>query len=190
MTALANQFGWSRMALVGTNEAVMRQITEAAKDALEHSGKVVFFHLIESTVSGSIVNEANLQKQKQVIKNIKQEVRIIMLFMYQNDFRNFLISAYDENMLNGDYVIIGSDFEYLLYTKQTYRPKLDDVIYNGVINRSIRKGSGPIYQKFLQDVIKDFQHPNFDSYPHLSLDADPGEIDFYAGKDLGLSKVK
>ncbi len=54
-------------------------------------------------------------------------------------------------------------------------------IYNGVIHVSITTKGGDDVDVFHRDVINALQSPEFDSFPHLSLNATTDQVDIYTG---------
>lgn len=177
----ANMFNWTNVGIVTTNEDTMKQTAQATKAYMELRGKTVFYHLMETVVNGKDVNEENLQKQKEIVKVMKKETRIILIITYSNDVRMFLISALDEGMMNGQYVFLGIDVAYLPYTTFDYRPEVDHLIYTGLVTCQFRKNYGPEYDVFARRVIEAFETPAFASVPHLPLTADIEQVEVYAG---------
>ncbi len=177
---LATLFNWTRIGIGAEHDFQKTALT--TKAIMERNGKIVFYHSIKTTMDGNKINWQNLEKLQDIVKSMKSEAKILYVLTYGSNFRNFLISAYDIGMMNGKYVYIGIDLEYLIKVKFNYRPELDKYIYNGMIRTASRKNAGPEYDAFSQRVIKAFQHPHFEGYSHLPLTANISEINSYAGK--------
>ena len=78
-----------------------------------------------------MVNTKRFEEQRDVVRKVKSEARIIVIFQYPRESRTFLITAYDEGMMNGEYALICPNIEIMLATKNSYRPEMDRYIYTG-----------------------------------------------------------
>ncbi len=179
---IADEFGWNRIGIVTTEEDLMKLTAEAVKKEMENNGKIVYYHLIESTVDGENINEENLADGTEIIRQLKYEVHIIYIFSHGADFRNLLIAAFDEDMLNGEYAFVGIEISLITGRHFKYRPETNPYTYNGIINTKIRKSSSPEYVTFARRVIEEFSNPAFDGVPHLPLSASTDEVDGHAGR--------
>ena len=182
LSVISTVFKWDRIGILTTDDVAYSQFAVTIKKELERNGKTVIFRLAESSVQAGSINEENLIKQREVLKQFKDEAKIILMTTFGHDVRNILISAYEENMLNGNYVFIGIEINYIIFDKFEFRPELDSVIYSGLLDINPKVPSGEAYDKFRREVIEAFQDPRFRGWPHLSLTADIEEVNLYAGQ--------
>lgn len=178
---LCDQFNWTHIGIITDSVDLMRLTALAMKEEMEANGKIVYFYTIETTVDGNQINHAAMEKQRQVVRTLKNQARVIFIMTYGNDFRNILISAYDEDMLTADYAYIAMDVAHMIGTN-SHRPELDPIIYEGIIIGTPNKPSGPEWKKFARRVIARFADPAFSAVPHLAVSATPDEVEVHAGK--------
>ncbi len=181
---LADIYRWTRIGIVTDTADLMRITANACKMEMEKHGKTVFFHLLEPTMNGDVVNEAAMINQRELVKLIKVEVRVIYIITYGSDVRNFLISALDEGMLDGTYAFVAMDVAHILYAPDfTYRPEVNILtLMNGLIIGTPKKNESPEYLDFARKVIAAFQDPRFAHVPHLPLTTLPEDVEVHAGK--------
>ena len=55
------------------------------------------------------VDPGLVAQQLQVVQMVKQVARFVCLYMYYQEMRIFQLNAYDEGMLNGEYVFFGNE---------------------------------------------------------------------------------
>ena len=181
--ALCDTFGWTTVGIVFATESVNRQAAKATKHYMESKGKTVYYNIMPTSVSGDKVHEERLAKLKTVVRSMKNRVRIFLLFAYLYDFRNFLITAMDEGMLNGEYVYFGSDIGTILkFQYYDYRPDVDPFIYTGILIARYKNVYGPGYNQFTRNVINAFHEPQFHGLEHLPLNASNDMVMPHAGK--------
>ncbi len=179
---VADMFGWTKIGILTTTEDVFKLTAEAIRDDMQKHGKEVVFRVVATTVQGNEINQNKLQALQETITTMKTEVRIFCLMTYTADLRNMLIIAYDEGMLNGDYAFIGSETNIGVGQEWSYRPEMDQYIFNGVLGVGVKSPSGPEYDALLQRTIDAFQDPVFADVPHLGPTASIEDVNVYAGK--------
>lgn len=179
--SIADMFGWKKIGILVTIMDVYRLTAIAVKEEMERQGKEVFMSVVDTTMRGSDVDPASLSELRAVLATMKKQVRIFIMMALPPDFRNMLIMAMDEGMLNGEYVFMCNEFSVEI-VEQKYRPDVDPIIYKGILAIGVSRPSGREWDEYRQDVIDAFQDPRFDGFPHLSADADIDEVDVYAGK--------
>ena len=75
---------------------------------------------------GDTLNPEMLEKQIEEVKKVKEETRVIVILGYSKEIiRAFLVSAYDQGMMNGEYIFVAIDIVVLLGVTDSYRPELD-----------------------------------------------------------------
>ena len=96
------------------------------------------------------------------------------------DTRLLLLQAYDEGMINGDYIYLGNDDSYLLSGDEIlHRHEVSDrLLYEGFITVLPELPSGPNWDQLREDVIEAFDDPKFEGYSHVE---DPVNVHDYAG---------
>ena len=181
---LADRFGWSKMAIVTTREDVFVETAIAIKEEMEQHNKAIIYRTVPTVMTGDIIHQEELTRQQQVIRELRDTTRVIVILAYPGDARLALLTLYDLGMLDGDYIIIGWELQPLLGSVQTYRPEMDQLLYNGLVTITYRKGGGPGYEEFARQVVSSFSDPRFDGHDHLPPDTDPDQVDVYAGMYL------
>ncbi len=172
-------FHWQTIGMFTSTDA--SSTANAIKLVIEASGKNVIYSKIEATSIGNNIIEDNMVKQRLLLRSLKKKVRVIFVIMYGVAMRNFLLSAYDEGMLGGDYVFIGR-YSILVTTMiSNYRPEMDSYLYNGFLSVELVTHTGPKRKEFARQVIRGLQHSKFSQYAHLSSSADPDQVGDYAG---------
>jgi atrial natriuretic peptide receptor A len=173
----ADEFDWTRLGIVTTTENIMQLTANAIKLQMERHDKKVFYHTIQTVVDeNDEINLDSLEKQKTIVKDIKKEARIVIMCMYDKDILQFLLSAYDEGMLNGEYVFIVLDAEKVPPAND--RPEIAKLAYSGLISANVRTPSGEEWEKFQLAVRESFADEKFKDYPILGPNDD---IDVHAG---------
>ena len=85
----------------------------------------------------------------------------------------------------GEYVYMSFDLDYMLQETPTYRPELDDIIWQGFFGVNQRQPPQDQWNAFAHDVIEAFQDPVWkpwkDLYGGPDADAPVEAIDTYAG---------
>ncbi len=180
---ICDVFDWQTVGIIATTETVSSREAYYTTLRLESSGKTVFFSKIEPTIVGNQVDEENMEKQREVLKSMKDKVRIIIVTLFGAGMRNLLLSACDEGMLEGDYVFIGL-WSTIPFTSTTYsyRPEMDPFLYNGLLSIEVVLYKSSEIDRFARRAIEALQHPAFSHLPHLPATADPDEVGDYAGK--------
>ena len=64
----------------------------------------------------------------------------------------------------------------------TFRPDVGNEVYEGVLDMEVSVPYGPKWDAFRQDVIDEFQNPDFDGWTHLGPDAPLDSVSTYAGQ--------
>ena len=67
-----------------------------------------------------------MRAQQGIVRQIKEKARIVVIIMYPTDARNFLVTCYDEGMLNGDYVYMSNDVIHVTGFDFVYRPEVGE----------------------------------------------------------------
>ncbi len=182
---LASALNWSRVGILTTPQDIFKLTAEAIQTEMERHDKEIVLHVVDTTIHGETVDHTTLQALRQTMLNMKKEVRIFFLMGYHYDLRNMLITAYEEDMFNGQFAFVALKFSINLGASWTYRPELtDDIVFENLIAVGVLKPSGPKYESFLHAVIKAFQDPMFENWRHIPLTADINDIDTYAGEKI------
>ncbi len=187
INALTDMFNWNKMAVISTFQDVFLLTANAIALELEDNGKQVILQVIDPTYIGDKNSEDGYNALQQIIAGLKHKVRVFVYLLYPTDMRNLMIIAYDEGMLNGEYAFVTHEYGVELGVKKSYRPELDHILYDGLIAVGVKLPSGPVYDAFLGDVIKEFQDERFDHLPHLPADATIDQVDLYACKFVSIT---
>ena len=180
---IADQFGWNRVGVICDHTDLTRITAEATKKEMESAGKTVFFYIIEQTMNGKVINPVAYKKQKQIVRSMKNLVRVLFIITYAYDARNILISAYDEGMLTEGYAYICMDIAFLKEPNPTFtfRPELGKFLFDGVIIGTPFKPAGKEWDEFARQVIDSFDHPAFEDVEHLPPTAQTSEVESFGG---------
>lgn len=146
-------FGWNHLAIISGTSEVLVTLSENMKDRLEHRGMYVRYHVLDSILEGNEVVEEKLAIQQGIVNDIKYEARVVFLQMYMSDLRNFLITCYEEGLMNGEYVFLGYESAYYPDVQMVYRPELTDTILKqGLIAILADDVTGATWDKFTADI--------------------------------------
>ena len=128
------------------------------------------------------VDAVLLQQQLDVVRMVKNEAYFVCLFMYYREIRVFQINAYDEGMINGEYIYFGNEMIGILNQTSTFMPDIDnDVIFEGFFSLTPRMEPSPLWDQLQIDIVAAFNDSRFDGYDVIdSVD----EVDEYAGECL------
>ncbi len=178
---LATMFGWSRIGILTTFEDNYRQLAISVVEELEKHNKTVFSQTIEKTVRGQTIDEVSMQALRESMTGMRKIVHIFYLMGNAADMRNMLITAFDLDMLNGEFVFVTDGFTIETNVERLYRPELDPILYDGLVAIGFKSPSGPGWDRFRRHVIAAFQDPRFDHLSHLPADASIEEVTVFAG---------
>ena len=122
----------------------------------------------------------SLQEAQEVLHSAKLEAYFFCIFMGTLDTYVFMTLAYDEGMINGEYVFLGND---LISNPDEmpdiHRPELAKVVlFEGFITIRPTAPSGPAWIQFQEDVVETFNDSHFDGYEYTN---DPDTVSTYAG---------
>lgn len=126
MSTLINYFGWNRVAIISATDTNSKFFATTLQAYLQKEGMEVLFYTLEIIVAENKVLEDKLVIQQRVVKDTKGHTRVYILMMYMAQIRNFLVTCYDEGMLNGDYQFVGWDTMAYPADVIVYRPELTD----------------------------------------------------------------
>ena len=103
------------------------------RNMLINQGVVVHYYAIPASVSGDkTLVPSSIIALRATLRRLKGLVRVISIMRYGEDSRNCLALAYEEGMLNGEYVFMGLETSPFLPVKHSYRPDIPmDVIWQG-----------------------------------------------------------
>ncbi len=154
--ALADSFGWNRVAILTLTIDLFKLPAEAVQKEMERNGKHVILRVIEPLYMDNILME--MQHQARILYVFGEVPRTTL---------NILASAKKFGMLTGEYIFIFLE--------------LEEVI-DHVLSINTKRPSGPFFDAFLQEVIDEFQTPVFDKLPHLPANASIHQVSYYAGR--------
>ncbi len=179
---MSESFGWNKVAIVTTPQDIWKLTAEAIRTEMVKNGKIVLFQVFESTVKGNEVDMENLRVLRETVAALKQQVRIFFVMTYPSDIRNFLLTAMENDMLNGEYAFVTIETLIAIEAEPSYRPDIGSELYHGLLGVAVSNPSGPEYDQFRQKVIDAFQHPIFANETGLPPDADIDQVHAYAGR--------
>ncbi len=181
---VAKKLNWNRTCIISTPEPIYKLQASVLFSIIQEQGHYVELHTVESTVRGKYIIKENMETLTKIFSSLWKRVTYFVLLTYPVDQRNMLISAYDAGMINGDYAFLTSEYGVTtnLGTVQTFRPELDEVIFQGLLALGPLWPSGPTWNEFRQDVIDRLQDSHFDQLPHLPPDANIDQVNNYAGR--------
>ncbi len=180
--ALADLFGWSRLAIIFTSEDLYALTAEATKIELEKGNKEVIMRLIDNTNRGETNDEKSMQDLRSTLIMLKSSTRVIIILCYPVEINNILHLAAEEKMMNGEYIFLTLLVDVMLNSYCPYRADLGTFRCQGLLGIMFTPASGPEYDNFLEDIISEFQDPVFDDMPHLPASASIGEVHPSAGE--------
>lgn len=181
---LMTMFGWEKLAILNTHDHIMQETADAIKFVIESrrgDGSV-----IEKAISSTHDNDtrvpAEIENQREALRSMKSQARIFLILMNDNDIHSALLSAYDEGMMDGEYVFITLEASLSERVSPDWRPQKSMEVYHGVISANLHKPSGAEWDAFAQDVIDEFQtETKFNSFTKLPAGAATSEVDVHAG---------
>ena len=113
-----------------------------------------------------------------MVRQIQQEARFVTLHMYASEIRMVLLTAYDEGMLNGDYIFLSNEMYTYISKSQDYRSDItNDVLFEGFLMVSPQEVSGEAWEQLEEEIIQAFADPHFDGYNDELITA----TNYYAG---------
>lgn len=181
---IADLMHWDRVAIVYDASDIYRSMAESASDAMEAAGKTVFMRSAAETFIDDEIIQEKFNFLIELMAELKKITRVIFLFQVNQDRRHSLIIAHDLGMLNGEYAFITSAVGTEIRETFNFRPDLGPEIFEGVLNRDTMEPSGPLWEQFAQQVLDDFDDPQFDGWPKPPPNSSIGIINVYAGKIL------
>ncbi len=182
LVSIAGRMQWKRTCILSTPEDLYKFLAQGLFKEIQQQGMYVELHIVDSTVRGNDILQDKMQALKSIFTSLIKKISYIVLLTYPVDMRNMLISAYDVGMLNGEYAFMTLEYGLtIMDIPQTFRPELDDFIYDGLLALGPSWPSGSAWDGFRQDVINTFQDPRFDHLPHLPLNASIDQVHNYAG---------
>jgi hypothetical protein len=145
-------FGWKRVGLLSgryeANIAACKMLL-----FLLRAQNISSFYYRTRSKKGDKANEIDMSHLYSVMKTIKNEVRVIVLFCYDNDFLIIMKMAHDLGMLQGNFVFFSSDSHDFVIDN----PLLHCLI---ITQLSIQPTNGSWY-RFAADLVKGFDVPAF-----------------------------
>ena len=81
----------------------------------------------------------------------------------------------------GEYVFASPENTAISALSTSYRPELTNELWNGLITMEPYRPTGSEWDQFAQDVIDEFQEPEWDVMPHLDANAPIHDVPVYAG---------
>jgi hypothetical protein len=182
IAGVAARFHMDRICIISTPEDIYKHLAQTLFTEIQHQGMYVELHTVDSTVRGEEIIEDKMDTLKKIFGSLVNRFSLIVLLTYPIDFRNMLISAYDVGMLNGEYGFMFLEYGLgIIDTPQTYRPEMDEFIYEGLMAIGPSWPSSIEWDEFRQDVIDTLQDPRFEHLPHLPPDANIDQAHEYAG---------
>ncbi len=182
-TNVANTFGWKRLAAIFTSEDLWALTAKAVKWDLENNNKEVIMRLIDNTNRGGTNDIKSMEDLRSTLIMLKSIARVILLFCYPREMNNILHLAAEEHMMNGEYTFIVLLLNSMIIDMYCpYRADLGTFRCQGLLGFVFKPPSGPEYDKFLEEIISEFQAPVFDDMPHLSASASIEEVHPSAGE--------
>ncbi len=182
IASVPGRFGWNRTCIITTPQLIFKSLAEELFKEIQQQGQYVVLQTVESAVRGTDIIADKVQNLKNLFTSFINKFSFIVLLTYPIDMRIMLISAYDVGLLNGDYAFLTLEYTLtIMDTPQTYRPDVDDIIYDGLLALGPSWPSGGAWDNFRQDVIDMLQDSRFDYLPHIPAEASVDDVDNYAG---------
>ena len=104
---ILSHFGWKDISIVSSEISLHKLAAEyLAKIAHDMDINSRIF-TVSSTVPGNKIDADNLDIMRKIIREIKIVSKVIIMYLYQVDFRHFLILAKQEGLHDGSHVFIG-----------------------------------------------------------------------------------
>ncbi len=180
--AVANVFGWKRVAIIFNSADLWTLTAEAIRNGLEEGNKEVIMRLIDYTNRGETNDEKSMQDLRSTLIMLKSIAKVIILFCYSIEINNIMHVAVEEGMMNGEYTFIIQPVDVMPKGYCPYQAELGTFRCQGLIGFQATPPSGSEYDRFLEDVIREFQKPAFDDMPHLPASASIDKVSPNAGK--------
>lgn len=179
-------FSWKRVGLITDIEELFHDSANGIKTILEENDIEVLYYTSVTSVKGKTINYDNLIKLRNILKVLRDTVRIIIVFLYPQDLRVIHIEAMNFGMLDGRYVFFGLDSANLVTDTDTpiYHPEIGLDILQGMLDTTPAGDSGPKWEEFQQKVIDEFDVPAFAHFDHLKPGDDISQVPSYAGNQV------
>ena len=175
----AKLFNWDRFGIISSPADIMKLTANAIAKELRQNGHSVFTYVVGHVLKGEDVDQKAKDAQINILRAMKQNVRIIVTLFYPVELRQLMANAQELGMLNGGFTFIGPLFESVMVT---------DPLFDGYIGIGNRQVAGPSWDKFLHDVFEAFENPIFNGWDHIGLDGSISDIDPYSGMILYLCR--
>ncbi len=181
--AITDFLHWNKVGILIVDVEIYFVLAKQVKDILERRGKHIIIRTMATTMQGDKTNPKNMAALQNLMIDLKQQVRIIYTFGYKYDVENILMTAKNEDMLEGYAYVTTTLHQSFVSERYPYVSAQDELMFEGLIGVSLRTATSPAYDTFQQNVIKEFQNPLFDDLPpHIPLSYDSKDVSIYAGK--------
>ena len=120
-----------------------------------------------------------LADQIEMVRLIQREARFVALHMGASEIRMVLLTAYDEGMLNGEYIFLGNEMYTYLDEQYSYRGEVsNDVLFQGFLEVTPQEASGDAWEQLAEEIVQGFADPHFDGYNDRLI----SPANFFAGE--------
>lgn len=127
-------FHWTRVGIITSTIDLHHSLAVATRSQLEEEGKLVFYYAVESVVHEGQILRDNMEKLVSVIRDVKKNVRVVVIMQYPTDTRVTLAAAYEQGMYDGNYTFIGLEANADDADETIYRADIPrDVLWQGWI---------------------------------------------------------
>ena len=134
--SLFRKLGWTTFSIATTDVPLFKQEAKLQQKLSEEHGMDVQLYTFSSTVPGVNVDHEKLSTLRVLLHGMKEKSRVTLMYMYDEDIRNFLILAKFEGLLCEDHMFIGFVPAYrgtMIAAKYIMPDLRDSVVYQGVI---------------------------------------------------------
>lgn len=179
LARIAQTFNWTKLAVVTEMADLFKVLADLSKSHLESIGIKVLFKTFVSTVNVDKLIWPNLVALRNIVRELQEETRVVILLMYAADSRNFLILSHEEGMLNRDYAFYGVDIIPAFEDHPVLRPDLSDAfLYQGFMNVDGSVDLPSNWSEFQGECLQQYILPIFRPF---SVPCNSSEITYRAG---------
>ena len=172
-TQILITFQWERVGIITSTSANNAELARALYNDLQRRNFTAFHYTIQSTGNQDHTDFNALSILRSIVRTLKNKVRIIICFIFDENFTNFVRLAVDEGMVNG----------YVFLTIENVKPfLLNNLPLGGLITVRIRSVNNKedIWKTFVAEIERGFDNPAFADMPRASQQ-DQGFISIYGG---------
>ena len=171
------EFGWSRVGILCSSTGAYETFGKQLLAHMTANNFTTFFYKTKNTERGRVKSNRATAELTNILRTLKETVRIIVVILDSADFQKTVLIAREEGMLDGNYQIVTIDNYINALNWQDYH-LLQGMLMTDIAVRNTSQG----WLQYATEVLHGFANPLFKEMPGLTRNDSISTISTHAGK--------